>query len=49
MWLLNAGMASADDAIRQVRAVRPGAIKTVEQEQFLEGWGSEAQWNGKRS
>ena len=37
--LLDSGAAiSADDAMRQVRAVRDNAIETVAQEQFLRSW-----------
>ena len=37
--LLDAGtVTSADEAIRNVRRVRPGAIETAEQEQFLRAW-----------
>lgn len=39
MLLLQCGVAtSAEDAIGLVRAVRPGAIETVEQERFLCDW-----------
>lgn len=39
MLLLESGtVQSSRDAISMVRRVRPGAIETVEQESFLEGW-----------
>lgn len=41
MLLLDSGaIATADEAMRAVRAVRPGAIETAEQEAFLRNWHS---------
>lgn len=39
LMLMLAGVATtADEAMNQVRAVRPGAIETSEQEEFLRAW-----------
>lgn len=41
--LLDSGaVKSADEAMRIVRAVRPGAIETIEQETFLRSWSAPA-------
>jgi protein-tyrosine phosphatase len=39
LLLIDSGCASdADDAMKRVRSVRPGAIETLEQETFLRAW-----------
>lgn len=47
LLLLDSGVAiNSDDAIRQVRAVRPGAIETAAQEAFLQSWRSQTGRHG---
>ncbi len=47
LLLLDSGVAiNPDDAMRQVRSVRPGAIETAAQEAFLQSWHSRPDRHG---